>query len=67
MMGDAAEQPKKPAPPVMVELLVCANAHVDEAYTSHGFVSKTAPLCVPKNDARLLLAAHPYLTTGVGE
>ena len=62
-MGDAAANPQ----PVTVCLIVRANAHIDEAYTSHGFVSKTTPLRVPKNDARILLAAHSYLTTGVGE
>lgn len=60
-MGDAAAKPVKPEPPT--SLIVSKSAHVDEAWTVKGFVSKHVPLKVSAADARRLLAAHPYLTT----
>ncbi len=56
-MGDALKESKPKAC-----LVVRADAHIDEAWTSHGFVSKSDSLSVSASDAKLLLAAHPYLT-----
>lgn len=58
-MGDAPKESKRP---VTVCLVVRTGAHVDEAWTVHGFVSKTQSLRVGERDAKSLLAAHPYLT-----
>lgn len=46
-----------------VDLVIRADAHVDEAYTNAGFVSKLDALSVPESDAKKLLERHPYLTT----
>lgn len=46
-----------------VAVVVRADAHVDEAHTAAGFVSKREPLVVAETIARELLAAHPYLVT----
>jgi len=42
--------------------MVRASAHVDEAYTSKGFVSKRDALELKPSDVARLVAAHPYLT-----
>lgn len=56
-MGDA------PTPkPKLVKLVVRADAHIDEAWTVHGFASKSIPLAVSEPLAKRLLADHPYLT-----
>lgn len=60
-MGDAPLKTKT------VSLIVRELAHVDEAWTAHGFVSKIVPLELSESNARRLLAAHPYLTTMGGE
>ena len=49
-----------------VSLIVRSEAHVDEAYTANGFVSKRAALEVKPAVAKRLLAVHPYLTTQAG-
>ena len=59
-MGDAN---KTLVPKAAISLIVRQLAHVDEAYTAAGFVSKTVPLSVSETAAKRLLAAHPYLTT----
>lgn len=58
-MGDAPKESKKP---VTVLLVVREDAHIDESWTVHGFVSKTQSLRVGERIAKSLLAAHPYLT-----
>ncbi len=60
-MGDDSKQPVKPQPK-RVSVIVRASAHVDEAITAHGFVSKSVPLQVSESDAKRLLEAHSYLT-----
>lgn len=58
-MGDAPTPKPKPK---LVKLVVRADAHIDEAWTVHGFASKCVPLPVSDALAKRLLADHPYLT-----
>lgn len=37
------------------------DAHIDEAYTEHGYVSKLVHIVVSDADAALMLADHNYL------
>ena len=67
-MGADEKPNQKPTPkPARVSLVVRASAHVDEAYTAAGFVSKRVALRVDAADADGLLARHTYLTTAAGE
>lgn len=58
MMGATDQSNKREA---RVRVAICAGSHVDEAYTSLGFVSKRDALELEAGDAKRLIAMHPYL------
>lgn len=47
--------------PKLVAVRIARHAHVDEAYTKHGCVTKTVTLTVPQDAANELLESHEYI------